>query len=160
MTHPKNNLSWCWLSLLVIILDQASKYAIAHHLTLYQSKPILPFFNLTLLHNTGAAFSFLSQQPSLALWVFSAIAILMSIALVIWLYRLPTNQAWSASALALVLGGALGNVIDRLLRSYVIDFLDFYYQHWHFAAFNLADAAITIGAAMLLMAAVKRQPVP
>lgn len=151
MNSPQNNLKWCWLSLIILLLDQGSKYLIIHSLALYQSKAILPFFSLTLTHNTGAAFSFLSEKPVLALWVFSGIAFLMSIAILIWLYQLPSNRAWSACAFSLVLGGAIGNVIDRFVHGHVIDFLAFYYRDWHFAIFNLADSAICIGAAMLFI---------
>lgn len=151
MNPHKNSLKWCWLSLFIVLLDQSSKYAIMHFLALYESYPIFPFFNLTLTYNTGAAFSFLSEQPVLAFWAFTSIALIMSVVILIWLYRLPANRPWSACAFALVLGGALGNVIDRFVHGYVIDFLDFYYQGWHFAAFNLADSAICVGAGMLFL---------
>jgi len=151
MNLSKNNLKWCWLSLLVVLLDQFSKYLVLQFLTLYQSIPTLPFFNLTLMHNTGAAFSFLSQQPALAFWLFTGIALVMSGVIIAWLYRLPADNLWSACALSLVLGGAIGNVIDRLVHGYVIDFLDFYYQSWHFPAFNVADSAISVGAVILLV---------
>lgn len=149
MTSYKNNLIWCWLSVCIILVDQCSKYMVLHALTLYQSIAVFPFFNLTLLHNTGAAFSFLSQQPSLAFWTFSAIAIVMSLLILVWLYGLPLEHKRIAWALSLVLGGALGNLIDRLHYGYVIDFLDVYYQNWHFPAFNIADSAISIGAVLL-----------
>jgi signal peptidase II len=151
MTFYKNNLKWCWLSLVIILLDQLSKYLVMHSLTLYQPVAVLPFFNLTLLHNTGAAFGFLAEHPTMAFWLFSGIAVVMSIALLIWLYRLPANKNWQSCALALVLGGAIGNLLDRFIHGHVIDFLDFYYQDWHFAAFNAADSAISVGAAMLVM---------
>lgn len=160
MNTSKNNLKWCWLSLIIILLDQSSKYLIMYFLALYQSKPVLPFFNLTLIHNTGAAFSFLSQQPTVAFWLFSVIALTISVVILIWLYRLPLSRRWSSCALSLILGGAIGNVIDRFTHGYVIDFLDFYYQHWHFAAFNLADAAISVGAAMLFVEVFFRKPKP
>ena len=147
----KKNLQWCWLSGVILLLDQLSKYAITASLLPYQPKAILPFFNLTLMYNKGAAFGFLAQHPSAALWIFSAIAVAMSVIIIRWLYRLPQGQHWQACALALVLGGALGNVIDRFTHGHVIDFLDFYYKTWHFAAFNIADSAISIGAVMLLL---------
>lgn len=105
------------------------------------------------MHNMGASFSFLSQKPVLAFWLFSGIALLMSVVIVVWLYRLPVGNGKNACALSLVLGGALGNVIDRFVHGYVIDFLDFYYQDWHFPAFNIADSAISIGAVILLLGA-------
>lgn len=147
----KNALIWCWLSLVIILLDQASKYLIVNHLTTYELLPILPFFNLTLMHNTGAAFSFLSQTGNLSTWIFSIVAIAVGAVLIFSLYRLPRKKSWLACALALILGGALGNLLDRFINGYVVDFLDFYYGNWHFAAFNLADSAITVGGAMLLI---------
>ncbi|HVV67776.1 MAG TPA: signal peptidase II [Gammaproteobacteria bacterium] len=159
-TSKKNALKWCWLSVIVIVLDQLSKYWVETHLIPYQPLPVLPFFNLTLMHNTGAAFSFLSRTGNLSTWLFSMVAIVVSIVLIAYLRRIPAARRWMACALALVLGGALGNLLDRFTSGYVIDFLDFYYQHWHFAAFNLADSAITVGAAMLLIEAFffKREP--
>lgn len=151
LSHP--SLKWYQLSVLLIALDQLTKYLVLHFLALHQPVAILPFFNLTLMHNTGAAFSFLSQQPVLAFWLFSTIALLMSAVFAIWLARLPRENRWLACALSLVLGGALGNVIDRFTRGYVVDFLDFYYQGWHFPAFNIADSAITVGAALLILEA-------
>jgi signal peptidase II len=161
MTLPKNNLIWCWLSLLVILMDQLSKYMVLHALTLYQSIPVFPFFNVTLLHNTGAAFSFLSQQPRLAFWIFSTIALVMSMIILVWLCGLPRAHRTAGCALSLVLGGAIGNLIDRFVHGHVIDFLDFYYQHWHFPAFNIADSAIFVGAVLLCLTAFfKRPPAP
>jgi signal peptidase II len=138
----------------VILLDQLSKYLTLHFLTPYQPTPVFPFFNLTLVHNTGAAFSFLSHQPVLAFWLFSGIALVMSVILVVWLSRLPASSRWLSCALSLVLGGALGNVIDRFVHGHVIDFLDFYYEASHYPAFNIADSAIFIGAVILLLDAI------
>ncbi|MFT3741847.1 MAG: signal peptidase II [Gammaproteobacteria bacterium] len=149
----KSCLRWCWLSLVVIVLDQLLKYWAAQQLALYQPKVIWPFFNLTLMHNTGAAFSFLSQQPQLALFLFAGIAIVVSLILVIWLYKTPAKRRWTACAIAFVLGGALGNLIDRGIHGYVIDFIELHYRGWYFPAFNVADTAITIGAVMLLIEA-------
>jgi signal peptidase II len=144
----RSSLRWCWLSLVIILVDQLTKYFAVKFLTLYEPTPVLSFFNLTLLHNTGAAFSFLSNTGSLATWLFSSVALIISVGIIFYLGRLPSRQHWAACALALVLGGALSNLIDRLCYGYVIDFLDFYYSHWHFAAFNVADAAISVGAVM------------
>ncbi len=152
MKIPKKNaLKWCWLSVLVIVLDQLSKYLVVKFLIPYQSLSVMPFFNLTLMHNTGAAFSFLSGAGNVSLWIFSIIAIVVSMVLIVWLVRTPVERRWFGCALALVLGGALGNLLDRFVYGYVIDFLDFYYLGWHFAAFNLADSAISIGAVMLFI---------
>lgn len=149
--HSHKNLHWCWLALIILLLDQLSKYFITISLQLYQSVPVLPFFNLTLMHNTGAAFSFLDQRPQLAFWLFSGIAVLMSVVIVVWLYRLPGERRWMGFALGLVLGGAVGNLLDRFIHGHVIDFLDFYYKNWHFPAFNIADSAISVGAAILFL---------
>jgi signal peptidase II len=135
----------------VIILDQLTKIWATQTLTFNQPIAVLPFFNLTLLHNTGAAFSFLANAGGWQRWFFTILAIGVSFVLVLWLARLKSNQYGLASALALILGGALGNVIDRLNYGYVIDFLDFYYKTWHWPAFNIADSAITIGAAILIV---------
>ena len=148
-------LKWLWLSLLVIILDQFSKYMVSDLLHLYESVAVLPFFSITLLHNSGAAFSFLAGAGGWQRWLFTAIALVVSVAIVVWIKRLPTKEKWQAAALALILGGALGNVIDRLRFGYVVDFLDVYYQKWHWPAFNVADSAITVGVAILLMAVLR-----
>ncbi len=142
-------LKWCWLSLLIVLLDQWSKYLVVNKFTLYESMPIIPFFNLTLLHNTGAAFSFLSQYPSVAIWLFSSITIIISGILLVWLKNVPAQNKWMACALSLVLGGGIGNLIDRIYYGYVIDFLDVYYGSAHFPAFNIADSAITVGAIII-----------
>ena len=121
-----NTLRWYQLSLLVILIDQLTKHIATYRLTPYEPHPITPFFNLMLAYNQGAAFSFLSQQPIVAFWLFTGIALAMSTLIALWLYRMPSNQFWVyPCALALVLGGALGNVIDRLLYRFVIDFLQF-----------------------------------
>ncbi|MDE2197235.1 MAG: signal peptidase II [Gammaproteobacteria bacterium] len=145
-------LAWLWLSAVVILLDQLSKHVISSHLALYQSVRVLPFFNLVLLHNTGAAWSFLAGASGWQRWFFVLLALAVSMAIIIWLARLPrTGQRWTAAALALVLGGALGNVIDRLWHGYVIDFIQVYYRHWYYPAFNVADSCITIGAVILVL---------
>jgi signal peptidase II len=148
-------LKWLWLSLLVIILDQFSKYMVSDLLHLYESVAVLPFFSVTLLHNSGAAFSFLAGAGGWQRWLFTAIALVVSVAIIVWIKRLSTTEKWQAAALALILGGALGNVIDRLRFGYVVDFLDVYYQKWHWPAFNVADSAITVGVAILLVATLR-----
>lgn len=143
-------LKWLWLSLLLVVLDQLSKVVVSNWLQLYESVAVLPFFNFTLLHNPGAAFSFLADAAGWQRWFFTAIALFVSVVITVWLRRLPAEEKWQAAALALILGGALGNVIDRLRFGYVVDFLDFYYQQWHWPAFNIADSAITVGVTILL----------
>lgn len=135
--------------MVVVVLDQVTKFAVASTFTLHEQLPLTPWFNLTLAHNPGAAFSFLSDASGWQRWFFTAIALAVSIAIVVWMKRLPANDRWMAIALALILGGALGNVWDRITLGYVIDFLDFYVGQWHWPAFNVADSAITIGAIML-----------
>lgn len=148
-------LKWLWLSVVVIALDQITKALASGHLLMHEPVPVIPFLNLNLMHNTGAAFSFLSQAGGWQRWFFVIIAIGVSVALTWWLRQLQRNQHWLAAALALVLGGALGNVWDRITLGYVVDFVDFYYGDWHWPAFNVADSAITVGAIMLLLDAVR-----
>lgn len=143
-------LKWLWLSLLALILDQGSKLAVDSSMQLYQSIPVMPYFNLTYVHNPGAAFSFLSQAGGWQRWLFAGLAITISIAITVWLAKLQKHEVLLAAALSLVLGGAVGNLIDRLAYGYVIDFIDVYYQDWHWPAFNIADSAITLGVALML----------
>ena len=144
-------LKWLGLSLLVIFLDQVSKLAIAGSMQLYQSIPVMPFFKLTYVHNTGAAFSFLSEAGGWQRWFFATLALVISGVIAVWLARLKHDETLLAVALSLVLGGAIGNLIDRLVYGYVIDFLDVYYQTWHWPAFNIADSAITLGVILMLV---------
>jgi signal peptidase II len=143
-------LKWLGLSLFILILDQASKLTIDATMPLYSSIVILPSFNLTYVRNTGAAFSFLSEAGGWQRWFFAALALSISVSIVIWMRRLQKHETLLAVALALVLGGAIGNLIDRLAYGYVIDFLDIFYNTWHWPAFNIADAAITIGVILML----------
>ena len=150
-------LKWLWLAVFSLVLDQASKIAIDKSFQLYESIAIVPFFNLTYVHNTGAAFSFLSEAGGWQRWFFAALAIIMSTIMTIWLTRLKENETLLAVALSLILGGAIGNLIDRLFYGYVIDFLDVYYGTYHWPAFNIADSAITIGVALMLWDSFKSQ---
>ena len=151
-----NPLRWLWLTLLIVILDQITKSWISQTLTLYESVAIFSFFNFTLVHNTGAAFSFLAEAGGWQRWLLTGLALIVSVIIVVWLSRLKTvEHRWLAIALALVLGGAIGNLIDRIIYGYVIDFLDLYYKMWHWPAFNVADSAISIGAVMLLIDAIR-----
>jgi signal peptidase II len=145
---------WLWLSTVVIVLDQLTKIIVSRSLALYQSIELLPVLNLTHLHNTGAAFSLLASASGWQRWFFTVLGLGVSAALIIWLRRLNhKEQPLLALGLALVLGGALGNVLDRIVLGYVVDFI---HVHWDrigfsFAAFNIADSAISIGAAFLLL---------
>ena len=144
-------LKWLWVSALVMVLDLATKAMASHYLMLYQPVPVFPGFNWTLAHNTGAAFSFLSTESGWQRWFFSAIALVVSIGITIWIRHLAPTQTMLAVSLALVLGGALGNLWDRATLGYVVDFIDVYYQQSHWPAFNLADSAISVGAALLIL---------
>jgi signal peptidase II len=148
-------LKWLWLSAGVIALDQITKALASAQLVLHEPVAVLPTVNLTLMHNSGAAFSFLSQAGGWQRWFFVAVAVGVSLALGWWLQQLQRGQRWLAVSLALVLGGALGNVWDRIVLGYVVDFVDLYYGDWHWPAFNVADSAITVGAIMLLLDAVR-----
>ncbi|MFH2139616.1 MAG: signal peptidase II [Pseudomonadota bacterium] len=140
---------WLLLAVIVIVLDQTSKLAISSHFVYGELLAITSFFNLVLAHNTGAAFSFLSDAGGMQRWLFSLIAVVASV-WIVWLLRKHQAENVFALALALILGGALGNLIDRIAYGYVVDFLDFHWAGYHFAAFNVADSAITCGAALLI----------
>ncbi len=150
-------LRWLWLSALIVVLDQGSKQLASAYLELGQPVPVVPYFYLTLLHNTGAAFSFLSSAGGWQRWFFAVLALVVSAVLVVWLARLPRDSRWLALALALVLGGALGNVVDRVVLGYVVDFIQVYlpFLPWRifnpWPAFNVADSAISVGAVMLVI---------
>jgi signal peptidase II len=150
---PSSAIRWLWLSALVIALDQASKALIVARFELFERKALLPVLELTRLHNTGAAFSFLSDASGWQHYLFLGLAALVSVGIVIWLLRLRSpGSALLASGLALILGGALGNAVDRLLRGHVVDFIHFHwFERWYFPAFNVADTAITIGAGLLIL---------
>lgn len=151
----QSGLRWTWLAVVALVLDQVTKIWVIKSFSLYESIQVLPFFNLTYVHNYGAAFSFLSDAGGWQRWFFTAIAAGVSIMIVIWLKAIKREQVLYPVALALILGGALGNLYDRLAYGYVIDFLDFYYQGWHWPAFNIADSAIFLGAACLIWDAFK-----
>lgn len=147
--HGNGMLKWLWLTALVVVADLATKALATQLLQFAQPVKVLPFFNLTLLHNTGAAFSFLSDAGGWQRWFFTAIALATIVVLLIWLWRLPKTDRWIAIALALIMGGAIGNVYDRIVLGYVIDFLHFHWGDAYFPAFNIADSAITVGAVMM-----------
>ncbi len=144
-------MKWLWLSLLALVLDQGSKLLVDSAMQLYQSIPVIPYFSLTYVRNTGAAFSFLSEAGGWQRWFFAGLALVMSVVIAVWLSRLKQHETLLAVALSLVLGGAVGNLIDRLAYGYVIDFLDVYVDNWHWPAFNIADSAITLGVILMLL---------
>ncbi|OHC27681.1 MAG: signal peptidase II [Pseudomonadales bacterium RIFCSPLOWO2_12_59_9] len=152
-------LAWLWLSVAVLLLDQLSKVYFEGALTLHQQITVIPdYFSWTLAYNTGAAFSFLADAAGWQRWFFAAIALVVSMVLVVWLKRLKAHETWLAVALALVLGGAIGNLFDRVAYGHVIDFILVHWQNrWYFPAFNLADSAITLGAILLALDMFKTQ---
>ncbi len=142
---------WYLLAVLIVVLDQLTKQWVSSSFSYGESLELLPFLNLTLVHNMGAAFSFLSDAGGWQRWFFAIVSLLVSVVLIVWLSRLPARQYLLATALVLVLGGAVGNLWDRVFLGYVVDFVDVYYQKYHWPAFNVADTAITIGAILLIL---------
>ncbi|MBS0350707.1 MAG: lipoprotein signal peptidase [Proteobacteria bacterium] len=149
--HFREAAAWFLVSALVIVLDQFSKYLVMNYLYVEQPVTLLPFFNLILRYNQGAAFSFLGQAGGWQVLFLSLISIVVIIILLIWLLRLTYPNSWIACGISLVIGGAAGNLIDRLRFSVVIDFFDFHVSNWHYATFNVADSAIVVGVIMLLL---------
>lgn len=142
---------WYGLSLIIVILDQWTKWLASSKLDYGRPLELLPFFNFTLWHNTGAAFSFLSDAGGWQRGFFAVVSAVVSVVLVVWMYRLPKEQKLLMLALALILGGAVGNLYDRVALGYVVDFIDVYYKNTHFPAFNIADSAISVGAGIMLL---------
>ncbi len=152
-------LKWLWLSIVVVILDQSSKLWIDSNMTLYERLPLIDgFFDLTLAYNTGAAFSFLADAGGWQRWFFTILSTVVTLILVVWLKRLPAHEKITAVALALIIGGAIGNLIDRIAYGHVIDFLLVYYQQWSWPAFNVADSAISVGVILMLLALFHSSP--
>ena len=153
MTLKQSGVRWLWLAALVFAFDIGIKlvvmdsmgYGWAHRIE------VLPFFNLLYVHNYGAAFSFLSDQAGWQRWFFAAIAFFVSGLLLFWMSKLPATEKWNNIAYAMIIGGALGNVFDRLVHGFVVDYLDFFWGSYHWPAFNLADSTICIGAAMIIL---------
>ena len=144
-------LKYLWLSALVVVLDQVSKWVMVSWLSLYETVAVIPYFNLTMAHNTGAAFSFLAGAGGWQRWFFIGLTSVISIVLFVWLKKLSTQAKLEAISISLILGGAIGNVIDRIYYGYVIDFLDVYVGTYHWPAFNIADSAICMGAVLLVI---------
>lgn len=146
-----NNLKWLWVTLTVLVLDQASKLVVLSQLKLYQSIKLLPFFNITLVYNEGIAFSFLNRSgpwQELFLITIALIACCLIVTMTLWV---SSKKRLLLIALTLILGGAVGNLADRLYHGYVIDFIDLHAAGWHWPAFNVADSAITVGALFLII---------
>ena len=143
-------LPWLGLALIILIADQFTKVLVLGYYQLGDSTRITSFFNLVRAHNTGAAFSFLASASGWQRWFFTAIGLAATI-FIVWMLRSHSGQRLFSFALACILGGAVGNVVDRLLHGYVVDFLQFHWAGWYFPAFNVADSAITIGAVCLIL---------
>lgn len=141
---------WFFCAVVVVILDQVTKYLATSLLLPYQPEALLPMVNFTLAYNTGAAFSFLSGSGDWHRWFFTLFSISMSVFLLLWLIRLPEKAKWQSFSLSLILGGAIGNLLDRISSGHVVDFIDVFYKNYHWPIFNLADSAICLGAIFLL----------
>jgi signal peptidase II len=152
-----SQLYWLLLSVAIFVGDQLTKHFVSEALSLHEVIPVIPFLNITLSHNPGAAFSFLGDAGGWQHYLFATVAILISFIMVIWLYRLPSSDRWTACALTLIIGGALGNLWDRMTLGYVVDFIDFYIRNWHFATFNIADSAICVGAGILILTSFQKE---
>jgi signal peptidase II len=151
MNNPRGSLGFLAVSAAVVVVDQATKLAVERELALFQSVSVLPVLEITRLHNTGAAFSFLANEAGWQRWLFTALALVVSAALAVWLSRIERGARVLACAVALILGGAVGNVIDRLRLGHVIDFIYAHWQQHYFPAFNVADSCICVGAGLLML---------
>ncbi|UTW50142.1 signal peptidase II [Bacterioplanoides sp. SCSIO 12839] len=149
MSKQGSAIIWLWLAALVFVLDIATKQIAEAFLNYGEPVYLLPVLDFTLLYNKGAAFSFLANEGGWQRWFFTAISLVVSIVLIVWLKKLPRTQLWLPIALALILGGALGNLFDRVLFGHVIDFISVHWEKSYFPAFNIADSAITVGAIMM-----------
>ena len=136
--------------LVSVVADQFTKISASRALALHEQIPVFAGFNITLAHNYGAAFSFLNVPGGGQRWILTGISAVVSIMLIVWLLRLSKSEKWLGIALALILGGAIGNLIDRAMQGYVVDFIQVYYDRWYFPSFNIADSAIFCGTVLLL----------
>jgi len=148
---PKSSLRFLWISLLVVVLDQLTKQAALASLPFHQIVDVLPGFDWYLTFNTGAAFSFLSDAGGWQRWFFTVTTIIISTVILFWIKRVPEDEKMTAVSLCLILGGALGNLIDRIYLGYVIDYIQVWLGSYPWPAFNIADAAISVGAAILIL---------
>lgn len=156
MSQQKSGLSFLWLSAVAFVLDLLTKYIVVQKFALYESVNILPVFNLTYVHNTGAAFSFLADHDGWQKFFFIGLAVVISSMLIYFMAKSEAAQKLQNAAYALIIGGALANAVDRAYNGYVIDFFDFYWRDWHYPVFNVADIAICVGAALIALDAFKQ----
>ncbi len=148
---PAMAIGWLLASIVIVALDLWTKSLASEALSLYRPVEVTSWLNMTLAHNYGAAFSFLSDAGGWQRWLFTILAAVVTVVLITWLFRLQAKEKLTAAALGLIIGGAVGNLIDRIMNGYVVDFIDVYYRDWHWPAFNLADSAITGGVILLLL---------
>ena len=162
MARPRPSaLSWLWVSLLLVLADQATKQLALSTLSLHAPVAVIEgWLNWTLIYNYGAAFSFLGDASGWQRWFFSGLALVISVVLGTWLSRVPRNDWRQAAPFALIIGGAIGNLVDRLRFGYVVDFIDVHHSGWHFPAFNVADSAISVGAVLLILFGLRSWPEP
>lgn len=146
---------WLGIAMIIVLLDQLSKITLSRMMVFGQSDTITSFFNLVMVYNRGAAFSFLADQPGWQRYFFAGVSLLASL-LIIWMLKRHSGQRLFCWAMTLILGGALGNLIDRIAYGYVIDFLDFHFGGFHWPAFNVADSAITLGAVLFILDELRR----
>jgi signal peptidase II len=151
MTTATPQLKWLWLSLSVIVIDQVTKQIAEAQLSLHEPVNLIPYFDWYLTYNTGAAFSMLADAGGWQRWLFTIIAIVVSAVIVQWMRKLPPEDSLTALSLGLILGGAIGNLIDRILLGHVIDYIQVWLGSYPFPAFNIADASISVGAALLIL---------
>ncbi|CAL7960688.1 Lipoprotein signal peptidase [Gammaproteobacteria bacterium] len=150
---------WVFIAISIFVLDRITKMLVLQYLPFRLPVNVLPMFNLFFTFNTGSAFGFLNSASGWQGWLFSGVAIAVSAFLVVWQFKISVRHAWLKIALALILGGTLGNLYDRIIYNHVVDFLDFYFGQWHYATFNLADSAICIGAIMLLISSSQKEKI-
>lgn len=152
-----SGLRWLWITMIILLVDRFTKIAAQKYLTAYVAHPVFSFFNLTLAYNKGAAFSFLDKAAGWQMYFFGSISTIVAIGILIWMMRLPARARWLNISLALIVGGAVGNLWDRISLGHVIDFLDFHVSNWHWPVFNVADSAICIGVFMLICEALLKK---
>ena len=149
---------WLGAAMAIVVIDQLTKLLAMQTLNYGDPVAIVPGLNLTLVYNTGAAFSILSEASGWQRWLFAAVALIVSVVITFWLRQVGSREWWLPIALTLILGGAIGNFWDRIRLGYVIDFIQVYYQQWSWPAFNVADSAICVGAVMLLLSGWIKRP--
>jgi len=147
---------WLWLTFLVVFADLMSKSMASYYLSEFNAKPVIPGIDLVLAHNRGAAFSMFDSANGGQLWLLIAIAIVVSVGILSWLWRATSMHPLTAIALSLILAGAIGNLANRIVLGYVIDFIDVYYKSYHWPTFNVADSAICLGTGFLILSAFRK----